>query len=155
MMANRRKVDINPFNSIASILILVFIFFALYWVASSVFWLLTKLSPILLIGALIIDYNVVLNYGKWMWNLLKKNPVMGIGAILLTVFGYPIIFGFLFGKALLYRKVNKMKKEHDIRKNGEFVEYEEIKEEPKIRLELPNFEKPKQEKGGDYEQFFD
>jgi len=154
-MANRRKVDINPFNSIASILILVFIFFALYWVASSVFWLLTKLSPILLIGALIIDYNVVLNYGKWMWKLLKKNPVMGIGAVLLTIFGYPIIFGFLFGKALLYRKVNKMKKEHDVRTNGEFVEYEEIKEEPKIKLELPSFEKPKQEKGGDYEQFFD
>ncbi len=156
-MINKRKVDINPFNSIASILLLVFVFVALYWIASSLFWLLTKLSPILLIAALIIDHTVVLNYGKWLLNLLKKNPLMGIVAVLLSVVGYPVIFGFLLAKALLYRKVNKMKQEFDVKQNGELVDYEEIEEKPQIRLELPSFEKPepKPKKGDDYDQFFD
>lgn len=154
-MTYRRKVDVNPFNSITSILFMVLAFVALYWIATSVFKILTVAAPFMLVGALIINHNVVISYGKWLINLLKKNPLMGVGGVLLTFFGFPIISGFLLAKALLYRKVDKMKQEFDVQQNGEFADYEEVDEEPKVRLELPNFEKPKKEKGGDYEQFFD
>jgi len=154
-MTYRRKVDVNPFNSITSILFLVLIFVALYWLATGIFKILSVAAPFMLIAALVINHNVVLNYGKWLWNLLLKKPLLGIGGILLTVFGFPIISGFLLGKALLYRKVKKMKQEYDKQQNGDFIEYEEVDEEPQIRLELPDFQKPKKERGNDYDQYFD
>ncbi|MFT5167099.1 MAG: hypothetical protein ACI8P3_002336 [Saprospiraceae bacterium] len=154
-MTYRRKVDINPFNSITSILFLVFAFVALYWLATGIFKILTVAAPFLLVAALLIDYRVVVNYGKWLWNLLRKNPLMGIGGILLTFFGFPIISGFLLGKALLYRKVNKIKEEFDTKQNGEFAEFEELDDEPQIRMELPEIKKPQKRKDDDYDQFFD
>ena len=154
-MTYRRKVDVNPFNSITSILFLVFAFVALYWLATGIFKILTVAAPFLLIATLIIDYTVVLNYGKWLWNLLQKNPLMGIGGILLTFFGFPIIAGFLLGKALLYRKVGKIKDELDIKQNGEFADYEEVDDGPQIRMELPEIKKTKPPKDDQYDQFFD
>jgi hypothetical protein len=154
-MTYRRKVDINPFNSITSILFLVLAFVALYWLATGIFKILTVAAPFLLVAALLIDYRVVVNYGKWLWNLLRKNPLMGIGGILLTFFGFPIISGFLLGKALLYRKVNKIKEEFDTKQNGEFAEFEELDDEPQIRMELPEIKKPQKRKDDDYDQFFD
>lgn len=156
-MTYKRKVDVNPFNSITSILFLVLAFVALYWIATGIFKILSIAAPFMLIAALIINYNVVLNYGKWLFNLLKRKPLMGIGGILLTFFGFPIISGFLLVKALLYRKVNKMKEEYEVREKGQFIDYEEIEEEPQIRLELPEYEKPKSKtkKDDSYDQFFD
>lgn len=158
----RRKVDVNPFNSITSILFMVLVFIALYWLATGIFKLLSIAAPFLLVAALVINRNVVINYGKWLWNLLKTNPLMGIGGILLSVFGFPIIAGFLFGKALLYRKVDKMKTEFETKKYGDFVEYEEmdmdVDEQPEIRLELPEIIKPKpkpKKDNNNYDQYFD
>jgi len=163
-MTYRRKVDVNPFNSISSILFLVLAFVALYFVATWVFKILAYAAPVMLLGALIINHKVVLNYGKWLVNLLKKNPLMGVGGVLLTFFGFPIIAGFLLGKALLFRKVDKLKKEFEggqtqSGSQTEFTDYEEVDDEPQVRLELPEFEKPrvnpKKDKNSDYEQFFD
>lgn len=158
-MTQRRKVDLNPLNSITGILIGIFALVALYWVATSIFWVLTKISPILLIAALIIDHKVVLNYGKWLINLVKRNPVMGIVAILLSVVAYPITFGFLLGKALLKRKVGQFTQEMERRTKGEFVDYEEIEEKKPTILNLPDLKKTRQKekikKKNDYEDLFD
>lgn len=137
---------------------MVLVFIALYWLATGIFKLLSIAAPFLLIAALVINHNVVINYGKWLFNLLKTKPLMGIGGILLSVFGFPIIAGFLFGKALLYRKVDKMKTEFETKKYGDFVDYEEVDDEPEIRLELPEFEKPEpkpKKNNNDYDQYFD
>jgi cytochrome b subunit of formate dehydrogenase len=157
MTQYRKKIDVNPFNSITSIIILVLFFMALYFIAKSVFTILAWIAPVLLIGALIIDYKVVLNYGKWIVNLLKKNILMGIGAGLLTFFGFPVIAGFLFVKALLSKKVNSMKQEVERRQQGEFVDYEELDSTP---IELPKIEekpRPKQKlpRDDNYDQFFE
>ncbi len=80
---------------------------------------------------------------------------MGVGAVLLTIFGFPIIAGFLFAKALLYRKVGQMKKEHENKQQGELIEYEEVEEEPFKPLELPRMEKEPRKERNDYEQLFD
>lgn len=152
-MQYKKKIDVNPFNSLGSILTLVFVFVALYFIATSIFTLLSWAAPFLLVGALIVNHKVVLNYGKWLLNLIKENLMMGVGAILLTIFGFPIIAGFLFGKALLYSKVDKMRGEFEAKREGEYVEYEEI-EEPKP-LELPRMQKRERERGNEYENLFD
>lgn len=155
---SRRKIDVNPFNSISSILILVLLFVGLFFVAKSIFTILSWVAPVMLIATLIIDHKVVVGYGKWIFNLLKENFLMGAGAVLLTIFGFPVIAGFLLAKALLYRKVNKMKEAYETQSQGEFVEYEEVEEIKEKPLELPRLEKeeqPRAQSNNEYEQLFD
>lgn len=161
-MFERRKVDINPLNSITSIIILLLFLVGLYYLASGVFWLLAKLSPVLLIAALVIDHNVVINYGKWLINLVKRNPLMGIVAILLSAVAYPVTFAFLLGKALFKRKVNQMRQQFDPnyqpgqkgKKQTEFTDYEEVNDQPDERLELPD-RRQEPNTRNDYDQYFD
>ena len=166
-MTQRRRVDVNPLNSIFSILVLVLGLAALYFIAKGIFTILAWLAPVFLILAAIIDYKVILNYGKWLINLLKKNPLYGIGGILLTIIGFPVVSGFLLAKAWLSRKINKMNEQYGGEVNsGEYAEYEDLTHEPPTRLELPDFEtrqrrpdikKPDNAKTdtSDYEQLFD
>ncbi|HHH50312.1 MAG TPA: hypothetical protein ENK52_04970 [Saprospiraceae bacterium] len=153
-MTYRKKIDINPFNSIISILALVVAFVALYWIASSIFTLLSWTAPILLLVTAVIDYNIILNYGKWILHLLKTNTIMGIAAILLSFFGFPVISGFLFVKALLLRKVIKLKDDIRQKEEGEYVDYEELDSNPTLELPQMKKERPKQS-STDYDGFFE
>jgi hypothetical protein len=155
-MQERRNIDVNPFSSIFSILTMVLIFVGLFFIARSVFTILAWIAPFLIVATIFIDHKVFLGYGKWLLNLLRKDLLIGIGGILLTVFGFPIIAGFLFGKALLYRKMKKMNQGFEEESAGEFLEYEEIDEDISSPLELPTFEKEEKQakKSNDYEQLF-
>ena len=151
----------SPFNSLTSVIILVLFFVALFYIARAAFWILSMLAPILLIATLIIDHKVVVDYGKWIVSQLKSNPIFGIGAILLTIFGAPVVAGFLFAKALLKRKFKKVKEEMEAQQggisSGEFIEFEEVAEKPPVRLELPELRKrkePLREQRNDYDDMF-
>ena len=78
-----------------------------------------------------------------MLSLLQRNPLGGIIGILLSFFGFPILAGVLFGKSILDRKVRKLNEAYKAQKEGEFVEYEEVKPQKKSRLDLPPLEKEK------------
>ena len=155
-MQERRNVNINPLSSIFGVLTIVLVVVGLFYIIGGIGSLLSMIAPVLIIATAIIDYKVLLNYGKWVINLLKKDVLIGIGGILLTVFGFPFVVTFLFVKALLYRKVKKMNKEFEKSSSGEFLEYEEVEDNAPSPLELPTIEideKPK-EKSNDYEQLF-
>lgn len=159
-MAYRRS-DINPSNSITSILVLVLGFVALYFLAKGVFTILSWVAPVLLIITAILDYRTIIDYGKWLWNLLRKNPLMGVGAIVLTVVGFPIIAGFLFIKALFRKKIGQLEQTMKTERDGQFVDYEEMESTTYEPLELPTIEpepepkvEPRREKN-DYEDMFD
>lgn len=152
----------SPFNSLTSVIVLVLFFVALFYIARAAFWLLSIAAPVMLIATLIIDHTVVTNYGKWIINQLKTNPIFGIGAILLTVFGFPVVAGFLLAKALIKKKFKKVKEEmeaqHGGGRRGEFIEYEELEEEPPVVLELPELKKrrePIREQRNEYDDLFD
>ncbi len=159
MSFQQKKIDINPLNSIGSIIMLVVVLVGLYFIVNGIFKILAFMAPALLIGALLINYKVVTGYGLWLVDLVRKNWITGIIAIILSVMAFPVVAGFLFGKALLTRKVNQLKEEADKRVNGEFVEYEEVEDdivEDIPYMELPPIQKkPKAEEKGDYEQFFE
>ena len=138
MAQYNKRVDINPFNSITSILVLVVVLIGLYVVASSIFRILQVLSPFLIIGALLLDYKVVVRFGQWLWGLLKRNPVMGVLAILLIVVGHPILSGFLCMKAYLSRKIRKANPELKEKHGDEYIDFEEIDDQP---LDLPQMER--------------
>ena len=152
-MTSNRRIDVNPGNSLGGIILLVLLFVGLYFIAKGIFSLLSWLAPVFLIATAFINYKVILNYGLWVINLLKKNTLMGVGMVLLTIFGYPVIAGFLFAKALLNRKVDQITQKQEEQKHGELIDYEEIEDEPTQTLELPQMEPRKQR--NDYEQLFD
>jgi len=168
-----RKVDINPFNSILSIVFLVAIFIGLYYVATGLFEILSLLAPFMLIGALIINYKVVTNYGKWLLNTLKTNFVRGLIMSILTFVGFPVISGYLLLKAYLSKKVEKIQADFQERSRPDYADFEEVGDTemdfedlsdekpldlnaPKpIKPEIRQSSTPKSKEGGsDYDQFF-
>ncbi|MFT4665485.1 MAG: hypothetical protein ACI8YQ_000129 [Polaribacter sp.] len=168
-----RKVDVNPFNSILSIVFLVAIFIGLYYLATGIFTILSALAPFMLLGALIINYKVVLNYGKWLLNTLKTNFLRGLGMTVLTVLGFPVISGYLLLKAFLSKKVEKMQADFEDRARPDFADFEEVdnteadfedlSNEKPLDLNAPKAIKPeirqndppkRNEDGSEYDQFF-
>ncbi len=145
----------NPFSSITGIVLVVLFLVALYFIARAIFTILYYLSPIMIIAALILDYRVVLGYGKWLIGLLKENPLLGVGAVVLSVLGFPVLSAFLLGKALFKNQVKKAQEGARQAREGDYIEYEELDNEP---LELPRAEKAekKQERQDNrYDEFFE
>ena len=131
----------QPRNPIIGLVVTALVLVALYYIAKGTFWVLTWTSPVFLILALIIDYNVVLNYLKWLWRKVIDTPISGVLMSVLTFFGFPDVAAFLFFKAYGQYRLKKYADQYQdqmggfnpqgqSKPNDEFVEYEEIKEEP-------------------------
>ncbi len=128
----------NPVNSIVGIVLMIVFLIGMFYVAQFVFRILYFLAPFMLIATLIINYRVVTGYLQWVLALVKRNPVMGIGAGILTVLGFPIISAFLLVKALMLKKVDQAQEQARIRREGELIDYEEVDSEelvPPIQYE--------------------
>ena len=149
----------SPFN-LGSLLIAVVALIMLFVIARFVLRLLYFIAPFLLIATAIIDYRVVTGYISWLVGMVKKNTLLGIGAIVLSVIGFPIVTVGLFGKALLNRKVRQIQKDKEqemIRPAiGEYVDFEEVKKERAMRLpEIERREETRRpNKDNEYDQFF-
>jgi len=148
----------NPFSSIIGVVLGILFLLGLFFIARFIFTILYYLSPIMLIAALIVDHKVVMGYGKWLLRLTKDNAIMGIGAILLTVLGFPLVTLFLLGKALLRKRVKEAQEEVTQQREGEYIEYEELNSEPLDLPQIEQWEKQAEErrrKNNDYDDFFD
>ncbi|NND32604.1 MAG: hypothetical protein HKN76_08435 [Saprospiraceae bacterium] len=145
----------NFINAIFGVVFLVFALIALFWLAKGIFTILAWLAPILLIATLIIDYQTILGYGKWILHQLKTNTLVGVAVSLLTVIGFPLVSFFLFGKALLKRKIKSLETAYRADVDDNFTEYEIVDEDPVERLELPPLQKRKESAADEYERLFD
>jgi len=142
-MENRKEFQIKG-NTWVMILVLIVALIAVFFIARGIFKLLSILAPILLIAAAIIDHTVIVNYAKWLVDLTKRNILVGLGAILLSVIGYPVVFAYLLVRALMNRKIRNMEEEERIQKEGKLVDYEELESRPNP-VDLP---KDDEEKAG-------
>lgn len=125
-------------NFWVGLIVMIAVLIGLFYIARGIFTILAWAAPVLLIITLIIRHQVVISYGKMVWNLLRKNPLMGIIAVVLTIIGFPVVALALFGKALLDRKVVQLSDRAEKAYRDEFTEYEEIEDES---LELPDMER--------------
>ncbi|MEO6131522.1 MAG: hypothetical protein ABIQ02_06715 [Saprospiraceae bacterium] len=143
-------------NGIFGIIFMVLFFVALFFIAKGIFTILLWLSPVLFIGALIINHKTVWNYLKFLLSLVQRHVLAGIIAIILSVIGFPVLSGVLFGKAFFDRKMRRLHQAHTSRESSEFVDYEEvIKPARRSDLELPPLEKKEPEKKDNrYEKLF-
>ena len=92
MSFQQRKIEFSPLNSIGSIIMMIVVMVAIYYIATGIFSFLAYIAPALLIGALIINYKVVTGYGKTLtlWKMFrisnypqfKKNQILRNGEIM-------------------------------------------------------------------------
>lgn len=129
---------------------LIFLFF----IARSIFTLLSYIAPFLLILSLIINYKVVLNYLKSIWTNLNNNFLFGILMVLFTVIGFPIVSAYLLFKSIIYRRVDLLEKESR-KRNETFTDYEDISNESDFMelKEIDELKKSDSEKN-EYENLF-
>lgn len=140
-----KRTDNSPFGTIFGLLLMALIFVGLFMLARFVFRILAFLAPALIIAALILDYKTVLNYGKWLVDMVKRNPLLGIAAVVLTVLGFPLVSAFLAGKALLTRNAKKARRQQEEEVPGEYIEFEELEENPLELPELKEIKRPQKE----------
>lgn len=133
---------------------LVVVFMLIFFVARGIFRLLTWMAPFLFIATLILDYRVILNYGRYLLRTLERNAIWGIVMTVLTVVGFPLIIAFLFAKSLLFRRVKTVEKEMEEEKTGDYIPYEEVDEEEEEFLDLPEFKDNEKDRDR-YGRFFE
>ena len=139
-------------NGLMGVILMILFFVMLFFIARGIFTILAWAAPVLIVAAIIINYRTVLGYLKYLWDLLRRKPLMGILGVLLTAIGFPIVSGFLLGKAVLDKRIQSFQNEMQRRHDGDLVEYEDVTEDAEI-LELetpPPAEKPR----NTYDDFF-
>ena len=104
------------------------------------------------------DRKVITDYLQFVWKLLKENSLVGILMVLITIFGFPIVSGFLFLKALGKRSIKNTMDQMEKEKNT-FTEYEEVAvDNDEEFLELPQTPKKPEpiqnEKNNEYNDIF-
>ncbi len=130
MSTPRSPFERSPFNGIVGLLVGILIIYLLFTGISWAVWLLYKVAWLLFIASLVIDHTVFLGYAKSIGKLFERNWMMGLAAGALSIFLYPFVFLYLLGMALFKKKIKEKVAEADVRRNGEWAEYEELPEEP-------------------------
>lgn len=164
----------NPFSSIINLLIFFGVLVLLYFFVGGLFKLLYLAAPFLLVATLVMNYRIVADYAIDIFETFRTDVLWGAVKVAFTVLCYPFVIGWLFAKALIYRKVGKMKQDFDAQINttntnfgkkppisADFADFEElssemldknkVKKDAPIIIELP---KPKDKQQDDYDQFF-
>ena len=156
-MAQKRQQG-GSFNLIVGLVMLVASVVALWFVFKSLMYVLGLLAPILLIVTLVINRNVVFDYVSGMMKRLKNDTLMGVAQVAGTFFFFPLVSVYLFGKAMLLRKVGKIKSEREAEREGEFAEYEELEGDDVLDLkdveEVVQTRKPSAKPNNKYDDLF-
>lgn len=129
---NNQPGNNNPFSAIVGILLMVVFLVGMYYVARLIFRILYFLSPFMLIATLIIDKSVIVGYVKWLGGMTRRNPLIGIGGIVLSILGFPIVSAFLLARALLNKKMKEVQGKEKSRRETQFIDYEELDSEPLV-----------------------
>ncbi len=116
----------SPLNTIWALILFVGLLVGVFFMARLVFRLLYFLGPVILIAALILDHKVFLDYISWIRKIFKRDTLMGVAAIVLSILGYPIVSALLLGRALMRRQVKTLQREQKRRTQGELADFEEL-----------------------------
>lgn len=149
----------NPF---IGVIILIFVL-VMIWLAISavrgIFVILSWLALPLFILALVLNYQVVTDYFKWLWKTLKEDTVKGIIYTGLSLLAYPFVSAYLAFKAFSNNRWSSSTSDEDVK--GSYIKYKEVEvvEEDDF-LDLPELEELKESKkknqkpGNDYDEMF-
>lgn len=147
-----KSYNLGKTNPLMFLVVFVFALLALYWLAKGVFTILTWAFPIVVIATAVINYRVLLGYGRWVIDNFKRSPVIGIVIAVLTVMAYPFV-----GLFLLYRAISSKSKPeestHGESVQGDYIKYEDV-EQGEDFLDLSDIEKSAPEIKNRYDELF-
>lgn len=146
-MTTQRSYQISKLNPIVLLIGFVLVIAALFWVAKSILKILAMAAPVIFLAAIIINYKVVLGYGKWLLDAFKRNPIFGAIAALFTFIGFPLVSVFLLIRAVTSKGLQNAFNE----KKGEFIKYEEVEED---FLDISKVKEQKKKLDNDYNDVF-
>ena len=126
-MSAYRSYTLNRTNPFVLLAVLIGVIILLSWIAKGIFKILTLALPFVLIATAIINYRVLLGYGRWLGTTLRNNPIFGILAFLFTIFFFPIVAGYLLLKAIGSKGDESYSQTKAI--PGEYISYEEVNED--------------------------
>ncbi len=118
-------------KTLIGLVFMVAIIWVVFFLFKSIFNILAWAAPFLFIAALIINFRLVVGYGKMVVGLLKNNPLMGVVAVLLTLFAFPIVAALLFALAMMNKRADNFIKKERQKTEGIPTEYTEISSAPK------------------------
>lgn len=114
-------------NPIVLLLVALGVLFFVFWFLKAVvFRIFYIAAPVLFIAALVLNYRVVLGYGKWLLDTLKNNLLMGVVATALSIVCYPFVAAFLAFRAYQLRGETFRSKR---KKQGHYIKYSEVEED--------------------------
>jgi hypothetical protein len=122
-------------ETLIGLVIMVALVWAAIFVFTGIFKILSFAAPIMFIAALVINYKVVLSYGKLLVTLLQKNTIMGIIAVLLTFFAFPIVAALLLGLAVMNKKADSFMEQERQKKEGIPTDFRELSSTPRTGYE--------------------
>ena len=138
----------SPFGNLGGIIVMAIVLIGLFFLVGQLFKLLYFLAPILLILTLVLNYRVVIDYGKYVLKTLKENPLFGVVIVVLSFIAYPILFTYLLAKAYLSRNAGS----NDGEASDGFSDYEDLSDEDP--LDLGDLERSERTRGEDMEGYF-
>lgn len=161
----------TPFSALFNVLMVIGTLIILYFILMGFVKLLYLVAPILLIATLIINSRVVADYAIDVFETFRTNILLGVLKVGFSILCYPFIIGWLFAKALVFKKVDKIKRDFEtqihaanphMRNNNDtqFAEFEELssethnqspKDDKPILIVKPKPQSPQQD---DYDTFF-
>jgi hypothetical protein len=141
MSTSRSPFDRSPLGGIGGFVVGLILLYVLFKLAGWLFSLLWWAGPFIFIASLIIDHKVFLGYIGSIKRLFQRNWVMGLVAGVLSVVLYPLVSSYLLGMALFKKKISEKAAEADVRRNGEWADFEEVPEEP-MNLDIDYEELP-------------
>jgi hypothetical protein len=110
-----------------------------FYVLKGLFNILWLAAPFLFAAALIINWRSVANTGKWLFQVLQRDPLRGLILAVLGVVAFPILALFLFLQALGSRRIEQFRNQYgappsssrQVQDKGDFIDFEELESRPK------------------------
>lgn len=125
MIFQRRSYSVNP---LLAILLTVGFFIAMYYIIRGFFFVIYWAAPLLVLGVLILDYKLLVNHFKKLFKRIKTEPAGGVLWLIINILALPLVSLWLLIVALFNRKVKKAENQMRRQREGEYVDYVEIKD---------------------------
>jgi len=135
MIFQRKSYSVNP---LMAILLTVGFFIAMYYIIRGFFFVIYWAAPLLVLAVLIIDYRLLLNHFKKLFVRIRREPASGVLWLIVNILALPLVALWLLIVGLFNRKVKKAENEIRRQREGEYVDYVEIKEDRTELLQDPN-----------------
>ena len=85
------------------------------------------------------NFSTIKNFGKYLVQLTRMKPVMGIGLGLISLIAFPVTCLILFLRARSQWSNRRTNKEESVADGSEYIDYVEIEEESKNFDSVKNY----------------